>query len=233
MDDREARALLERLGRLETGQVSDVLDEAGLPHHALDGSLRPLQPGDGFVGRALCVRGEPRVAGRHAEAGLSVDAIEAAVGAGSVVVFDSGGFVAGACLGGFVAYSLQRRGCRGLVVDGALRDADEIRRLGLPTFSRAITPVNGSRRWLVREIGGSIALRGTSGVPVTIHTGDLLRADGDGIVVIPARVATMVIEDAETLAEIECRIDAEMRAGAERAAAFARNPRFDHIRKAM
>jgi 4-hydroxy-4-methyl-2-oxoglutarate aldolase len=42
MDDREARALLERLGRLETGQLSDVLDEAGLPHHALDGSLRPL-----------------------------------------------------------------------------------------------------------------------------------------------------------------------------------------------
>jgi 4-hydroxy-4-methyl-2-oxoglutarate aldolase len=231
IDHSSADMLVDRLGRLETGQVSDVLDEAGLPFHALASDLLPLTPGMCCAGRALCARGEPRVQVERAEPPLPADALDNAVTPGSVVVIDAGGFVAGACLGGFVAYGFQRAGASGLIVAGAIRDADEIRGYGLPTFCRAVTPVNGARRWRMAEIGGTITLTGQAGVPVTVRTGDLVLADGDGIVVVPAAAAEAIVEDAERLAAIERRIGEEMRAGGARAAVFARNPRFAHIRK--
>ena len=231
MTDGEADALVERLEKLETGQVSDVLDEAGLPNHALSDKLAAIGPNVRFAGRALCVRGEPLLKiEKGVRRGLGNEAMEGAVRPGSVVLIDAGGFTGGACLGGFVAFGLQRNGARGLIVDGAIRDAAEIRDLCLPTFSRAVTPLNGGRRWSLVEVGRPIAMPGQGGIAVPVRPGDFVLGDADGSVVIPAEHARQIIEDSEELASIERRIGEELRAGSERADAFKRNPRFDHIR---
>ena len=74
---------------------------------------------------------------------------------------------------------------------------------------------------------------GESGAPVQIYPGDLILADMDGIVVIPAKLALQVVEDSEELQRIEQRIAEEMRGGAARSEAMKRNPRFQHVRAAF
>lgn len=224
--------LIARLAQLETGQVSDVLDEAGLPCHALSSHLAPLDPGRRFAGRAVCLRGEATTQGRHARPALPGDALERAMHEDGVLMIDSGGFTRGAVLGGFVAASLQRCGCAGIVTDGAVRDADEIRALGLPVIAAAVTPVNGARRWQWTGSGLPVALPGQEGRPVPVAPGDYVLADGDGVVVVPATVAEQVVEDAAILAEIERRIGDDLRAGDARAALMQRHPRFAHVRPA-
>lgn len=232
MADTASDDLLLRLGRLETGQLSDVLDEAGLPNQVLASTIRPLAPGDRVVGRAACLAGETTLSAGHGPAPLPADALERAVAPGTILVIATGGFVTGACIGGFVAYSLQRDGCRGLVTDGAVRDADEIQGLGFPVFSAAVTPINGSRRWRLTQSDVAVRLPGQTGLPVAIAPGDLILADGDGVVVVPAGAAEQVIADAEELQRIEARIGEALRAGGRRAEVFRANPRFAHVRPA-
>ena len=156
--------------------------------------------------------------------------LEQVVGEGSVLLIATGGYDGGAVLGGFVAYSLQRGGCRGIITDGAIRDVDEIRSLGIPCFSRTVTPVNGARRWRMTDFDLPICLPGQGGGTVSVVPGDLVLADSDGVVVVPAAAARIVIEDAEKLASIEKSIGKALRTGSSRQDSFQRNPRFDHIR---
>lgn len=225
--------LLERLGKLETGQISDVMDEAGLPNHGLASTLFQLIPGARFCGRAACLRGERFVQGRTPVPPAPGDTFETVSAPGTVVVIEAGEFQGGALLGGFVAYSLQRGGCTGLVTDGAIRDADEIREMGFPCVMRTITPLNGARRWRLTQSDVPLAMPGQTGVPVRIAPGDYVLADGDGVVVIPADVAEQIIEDAEELQRIEKKIGAELKAGGTRSQVFKANPRFDHVRSAI
>lgn len=226
-----ADPLADRLAALETGLVSDVLDEAGMPVHALSPSLLALIPGARMAGRAACVSGEAFLSTGHAAPALPGDALEQVAGAGTVLVIGAGGFMAGACIGGFVAYSLQRGGCRGVVTDGAIRDADEIRGLGFPVICAAVTPVNGARRWRLIRRDAPVQLPGLAGSTVAARPGDLILADGDGTIVLPAELAEQVIADAEELQRIERRIAEGLRAGGARADVFKANPRFAHIRR--
>jgi 4-hydroxy-4-methyl-2-oxoglutarate aldolase len=225
-----ASALLERLAALETGQLSDVLDEAGLPNGVLSNAIRPLWGGGRMVGVALCARGEPVVQARERLRTPDADALDRAIAPGSIVLIETGGFAAGSCVGGLMAYSFKRNGCEGLIVDGAVRDSAEIEELGLTTWCRGRTPVNGSRRWGLVEVGAPIRLPGAGGPPVVVTPGDYVVADEDGVVVIPAAAAASIVADAEELARIEGRIAEELRAGGRRGEVFKRNPRFDHIR---
>lgn len=226
--------IAERLLRLDTGQLSDVLDEAGLPNCVLSGDLAPVTAESRFVGVALTVRGEPLVRTREPRRPtVAPDAVDRALAPGSVLVMDTGGFTAGACLGGLMAYSYARAGCRGVVVDGLVRDVAEIGGLGLPVRARGTTPVNSARRWSLVEVGRTVELPGASGPRVTIATGDFIVSDADGCVVVPRGAARSIVEDTERLAQAERAIEAAMKAGADRLDAFAKNPRFDHIRRAV
>lgn len=224
----DADLLLERLAALESGQISDVLDEAGLPNQVLSTLLAPLAPGQRICGRAACARGAPVISVRNKS--VQAGGLEDAVFPGSILVIETGGFVAGACVGGFVAYDLQRLGCLGVVTDGAVRDVEEIVGFGFPCFAAARSPAAGGRRWRVNQTGAPISLPGQDGVRVRIAPGDLVLGDADGIVVVPTAHAQQIIEDAETLKDIERKIGEELRAGGSRADVFKRNPRFDHIR---
>jgi|SRR5579875_3468146 4-hydroxy-4-methyl-2-oxoglutarate aldolase len=224
--------LVKRLARLETGQVSDVLDEAGFPNQVLDSRLAPLMPGSRLAGRAACARGEKLMTTATAEPeSLPGDILERLARRQAIIVIASGGFTAGSCLGGFVALSLKREGCRGVIVDAPVRDAEEIRAASLPVFCTSVNPVNGSRRWRLREADVPVFLPGLDGVDVRISPEDFILADADGIVVVPAAIAQAIIEDSEELQRIESAIGAAMRAGASRTEAFRANPRFGHIRR--
>ena len=227
-----ADRLVARLAQLETGQVSDVLDEAGLPNQVLASHLGLLRPGARLAGRASCVAGEPIVTAANASPALPPDALESVVERDTILVIGTGGFSAGSVLGGFVAFSLQLQGCAGVLTDGLIRDADEINGLDFPVVCAGLTPLNGARRWRLTRRGDPIPLPGQTAVPVLVRPGDLILGDADGVVVVPAHAAEQVIADSEELLRIERRIGEALRSGAKRIDAFKDNPRFGHVRKA-
>ena len=148
--------------------------------------IRPLDAGMRVVGPALTVRCHP---------GDSRAVIEALSTApmGAVLVIDSGADARATVWGGTSTLLAQRRGLRGLVTNGAVRDAAEIRASGFPVFSAGIS-VRGTLKNHAGEIGGLIALGG-----VAVATGDLVVGDDDGVVVIPKSL----------LAELESRAAAQ------------------------
>ena len=222
--------IVDRLSNLDTGLVSDILDEGGWPVHALDFALRPVVPGTRLVGRAACIRGEAIVAGRHAAGPLPADAIETIAKPGTIIVLATGGYRAASPVGGLICGSLMARGATGLLTDGAVRDSTELAELEFPVFTAALSPVNATRRWRFAQIDVPVAMPGQTAPWVSVHPGDLILGDSDGVVVIPQRFAVQVVEDAEELKRIEARIVAAMRDGMSRVAAFAAHPRFAHVR---
>ena len=73
------------------------------------------------------------------------------------------------------------RGGVGVVTDGGIRDVAGIRRLGVPSFAAAITPRDSFGRALVTGWGEPVTCAG-----VAVSSGDLVRGDEDGVVVVPA-----------------------------------------------
>jgi 4-hydroxy-4-methyl-2-oxoglutarate aldolase len=234
MSEDDRNALISRLARLETAGFSDVLDEMGYPNQVLASDLRPLDPHSRMAGIALCVRGENRVVTQSPappERQMSPYELERRMKPGLVGVIDAGGNNVGATIGGFIATSLKKSGCQGIVTNGGVRDSREIVDVGLPTFCKFVTPVNASRRWTIVEMDQPIHLPGIAGSPVTIRPGDFLLGDADGVIVIPADIAVPAIEAAEQLDAIEKTITEGIRAGDTREQLFARHPRFRHIRR--
>lgn len=225
----DASQLVDRLGRLETGQLCDVLAEAGLPDQALSPAIRHVTGERRFAGIALPARGRMLAQTQRPIGTLSNAALDEAAFPRAVVMIDTGGFLGGGCLGGLIASSLRQRGAVAVVTDGAIRDAQEIGDLGLAAFAQAITPVAASRRWSLIEVGEPMTLPGVT-APVDVRPGDLVLGDGDGVVVVPGAFAATIIEDTEELARIEERMAEALRAGEPRTEVFKRHRRFDHIR---
>lgn len=98
---------------------------------------------------------------------------------GQVIVATNGGSAQGALWGEMVTIFAKLKGIAGAVVDGAIRDTDPIRELQFPVFSTAISASHPEKRG-----------PGSANVPVvcggvTVYPGDLIIADGDGVLVVP------------------------------------------------
>jgi 4-hydroxy-4-methyl-2-oxoglutarate aldolase len=127
--------------------------------------------------------------------------------AGDVIVLAVDGERARAHCGGIIATAARTRGVAGLVLDGAVRDLTELEQIGLPVFHLGASPLKPSK-------DGPAAL----GVPVEIggvriEPGDLIAADADGIVVVPASLADELVAAGAELEAREGEILREIAAG--------------------
>ena len=231
--DVDTAGLTDRLKRLSSSVVSDVLDECGYPGQSLSSAVKPLDPRMRLAGPALCVSGA--AIGDEAQGGkgpaVSTYEIDKSVSPGAIVLIAANGHSVSSAVGGLMCLSFVHRGCGGLIVDGGVRDVPEILELGLPVFCRYATPLNAARRWQLTAIGAPIAVAGQASASVSIAPGDLVIGDADGVMAVPRAIAAEVIAWAETLAAIEEAIIRGLKAGEPREAVFAANPRFAHIRR--
>jgi len=154
------------LTQISAANLSDAMHRRGV----LQG-LGPVWPGIKLVGRALTVRTVP---GDYAK---PVEAIDHA-NPGDVIVVEAGG-VGPALWGEMASRSAMNRGISGVVIDGAIRDSGDIRKLKFPAFSRLICPNAGEPRGL-GEIGVSVTVAGE-----VVEPGDWILGDDDGVVRIP------------------------------------------------
>ncbi len=167
---------------------SATLYEASRLPCCLSAGLRPVWPGASLVGTALPVR---TVAGDNLPLHLAVEAARP----GEVLVVDADGAAYG-YWGEVLTVAAQQRGVLGLVIDGGVRDTAQLQDLHFPVFSRW-TALPGT----VKSDPGSVAEPITLG-DVTIERGDVVVADLDGVVVLPAaRLAEVVAAAHERVAQ--------------------------------
>lgn len=197
-----------RFDLLDTCILSDVLDAMGRPG-AVAG-IGPVWEGARIAGRiiTMTVSAAPgAVAERHLGA-LAIDRAEP----GDVVVLrqETPGDAApeAACWGGLLTQAAQLRGVAGVIVDGACRDVDEIRSVGLPVHARTVVPRTARRRYVETSVGTDIEVGG-----VVVRTGDYVLADGSGVVFIPAAVVGEAITRARRMLAREQQMIQDLRSG--------------------
>lgn len=184
---------------------SCVVADAQERYGVMRSYLRPLTPETRFVGPALTVRLEP---------GNQVDCLDAlsVAQAGDVIVVDAGGETETSIWGGLMAGLCKMKGVVGAVVDGAIRDTDEIRDLGFFIFSKAIVPRSTHSPFSGRlepiEVNVPIQCAG-----VLVKPGDLILGDEIGVVVIPLEKAAETLKRAQEQAEKEEKTREKIRQG--------------------
>ncbi len=167
--------------------VSDCMNRT----HVMSAAIKPVKPGTRILGQARTVTG------MVGDNGITHAAI-ALVEKGEVMVIDAGGYDDVAVWGGIMTHAAMKRGIAGVVIDGAIRDAAEIRELGFPCYARANVP-SGPHKGFGGIIDGPISC---AGCPV--KPGDLIIGDDDGVSVVPLEwVDNMLTASREKLRQEE------------------------------
>lgn len=197
-------SLIERLRKLDTCVVSDALDQLKLPGTVI--GLHAVSVPRRIAGRAVTVqltKANGQAPSRH----LCTAAVDAS-GPGDVIVVAHEGRVDVAGWGGILSLGATTREIEGVVVDGACRDIDESTELALPVYARATVPVTARGRIVEKSWKQPIKIDG-----VTVAPGDLVVADGSGVVFVAAGQAEAVVGVAEAFARREAAMAEAVRAG--------------------
>jgi 4-hydroxy-4-methyl-2-oxoglutarate aldolase len=191
---RPAAAKLAGLKGAQTGHVVDAMNGRG----ALDPAIKPVDPSRAsFVGTAMTCETGP-------SDNLAILAAVALAQKGDVIVSASDGFLSTAVVGDIVTMMARNAGIQAIVLDGMARDSEGIVGVGLPVFSRGITP-NSCVRSGPGRVGHAIVAGG-----VAIEPGDVVFGDRDGVVVIPQRQLDEVIERVAAIREAEKAVIAKV-----------------------
>lgn len=194
---------VERLLKLDTCAVSDACDRLGLPPAVV--GIVPMSPPAKIGGRVMTVKlvdADGRTATRH----LCTGAIEAA-GQGEVIVIENGRLDA-AGWGGILSAAAKTKGLAGVVCSGAVRDIDESRELDFPVFGRAPVSRTARGRVIEESFNEPIDVDG-----IEVKTGDLVLADGSGVVFLAAANAEDILDAAEMIAGREAKMKEAVMAG--------------------
>jgi 4-hydroxy-4-methyl-2-oxoglutarate aldolase len=126
---------------------------------------------------------------------------------GDVLIADCSGFYEAGYWGDLLSLGAQMHGINGLVIDGCVRDADDIETMNFPVFSRGLC-VRGTSNHGDGILNEPIIIGG-----VLIHPGDLVVGDRDGVVIVPQARISEIIEKAMAREEKEKLTRAELRKG--------------------
>jgi RraA family protein len=182
LSDGDVQGLLERLALLPVANVGDAMERIS----AVDSAIRPMWRGARVVARAYTVltrSGDNQ--GIH-------EAIDRAA-PGEVLVVNGFADTSRALVGELLAGRAKANHLAGFVIDGAIRDVDEIASLEVPAFARAVTPAGPYKMGPHRQ-QVPIALGGQC-----VHPGDVITGDADGLVVIPFAQLAATVEAAEAI----------------------------------
>jgi len=208
----DPRRVRDRMLGLDTATVCDVLDELGLRDQALNSRFRSYPSETTRLGGwAYTIRGEPHVSDLSGDP-VKMRVVEA-ISPGDVTIW-SGGDVEGICFfGELIALGMKLRGCAGALIDGGIRDTRWIARMEFPIVARYRAPVQSIGRWHVTDAQVPLELPGATTDTVTVHPGDFVLADEDGVIVIPRAASLDVLERAEGLTKQEALIRSELESG--------------------
>jgi RraA family protein len=160
--------------------ASSILADVAGRRGALHGRIAPLSPTMKFAGPALTVEIRP---GDN----LMIHAAMAIAKPGDVIVVDGKGDLTSALMGEIMCQQCAAIGVAGVVIDGAVRDSEAIRELGLPMYAAGLNP-NGPTKSVAGRLNHPISIGG-----VTVRPGDLVVGDADGVTVIEREKAAAML----------------------------------------
>lgn len=193
------RELCDRYEKLFTAAVNDVLRERGLLNQVLPHHIAPLDNAMKVAGIAFTIKGAKSPVLTD-EMPIRASMLEA-IHPDAVCVWDTSGDDESAQWGEVMTMAAKRRGCRGVVLDGGVRDTDKVLAQGFPVFHRYRTSNGMLGRF--RITGWQSAIRIGN---VTINPGDLVFGDIDGVIVVPRELCFDVLVAAEAVKEKEVDI---------------------------
>jgi regulator of RNase E activity RraA len=181
----------------EVSSVADAMEQLYGQRAYMSHQMRPLFTTK-FAGPAVTVlmKKEEHKDGPPASAGM-LNAIDAApAGSVYVMVMPDGADIAG--IGGLMATAMKYRGLAGAVVDAAIRDVPQIKKLQFPVFSLGIAPATSVNHY--RFVGMNVPVTCAG---VRVNPNDIVVADEDGVAVVPRAKAAEVLKRAQELDNTE------------------------------
>ncbi len=188
--DRPSPDVIKAYAGLSPNELSDVLELSAVMRHEIHPLWGPGIPR--IAGPAFTIR-----TGRHDN--LMFHASIYLARPGDVIVVEAGDDEM-AVAGGNVCAIAQRNGVAGLVVDGVVRDVVESREHRFPVFGRGVSPIPARR---VGDGGMNVQIRCGG---VVVNPGDVVGADGEGIVVVPRARAEDVLEKAQAKVAADAKL---------------------------
>lgn len=197
--------ILAGLAGVATPTIANALDDVafeGVMH-----GLTQMVPGTRCVGRAVTVRQVTGKRGDFTSDDFKVGKMIDAAGRGDILVIDNGGHAV-STFGGLATLAAKVKGIAGLVADGGVRDREEMIEHAFPVFARHMTPLTGRTRLAITGINETVSCGG-----VRVQPGDVIVADGSGVVCIPSDRAAKVLELATRYAADDAQAAGELAKG--------------------
>ncbi|MET1022003.1 MAG: 4-carboxy-4-hydroxy-2-oxoadipate aldolase/oxaloacetate decarboxylase [Arthrobacter sp.] len=194
--ERAEASTIDSLGAHGVATVHEAMGRSGLAGTF----LRPIQDGVRVAGSAvtvLCWPGD----------NLMIHAAVEQCREGDVLVVTTASPSLDGSFGELFATALQHRGVRGLVTTGGVRDVAELRSMGFPVWSAAVN-AQGTDKATAGSVNVPISIGGA-----VVRPGDVIVADDDGVLCVPRRAASAVLEAADARAAREAQSRAAYRAG--------------------
>ena len=170
-----------------TGNIADAVEESTGARGWMSADMKPIFDAR-IAGRAATALMRPvlRTDTRKYQNHLLEILDEAEPGSILIYVMEDG--VEIAAMGNLMATTAKVRGLAGAVIDGAVRDVTELRRLQFPVWSRRVSPATSVGRMI--SVNKQIPVRCAG---ILVNPGDYIVGDPDGVVVVPAGAAEKVV----------------------------------------
>ena len=201
---------------LYSAVVADALDACNRPRQTTSSGLMPLTFDGVLVGRCRTTLWADMAHDDPAPYSLELEAVDA-LRPGDVMIAAAHGSMRSGIWGELLSTAAQNSGCRGVIVDGAVRDLVKMRRANFSVVARGTCPLDSRNRQRVIDRDVPVEIAG-----VVVASGDLVVADADGVVFVPADVEREVIAYARNKASEENRVRDAIRDGMKATDAYRR-----------
>ena len=166
-----------------SGFAASILADVAGRRGTLDGRIQPVSPSMRLAGPAFTIE-------VRAGDNLMIHAAISMAKPGDVLVIDGKADRTCALMGSIMINACKKAGLGGVVIDGAVRDTEELRELGFPVYAIGANP-NGPTKFVPGRINWPISCGG-----ISVQPGDLVVGDADGIVVVEREKAASLLADA-------------------------------------
>lgn len=180
--------IMGEFARVSTGNLADAVDEITGARGFMSHDMKPIYKAK-FVGRAwtATMRRVLKNDTRNYKSTALQILDEAPAGSVLVYVMEDGLDIA--AMGNLMATTAKVRGLTGAVIDGGVRDIEEVTQIGFPVFSRSVTPATSVGRLVATTKNEPVICGG-----VRVRQGDYIVADWDGVVVVPFEHGARAVE---------------------------------------
>lgn len=200
----ERKQQIEALRSFNSAEIADALDACGVEGAITN--LKPLSPGMKLIGPAYTIKYLPYEQQPDTFKGAAnyIDAVPAQ----SVIVIDNQGRNDCTTWGEILTQVALKKSIGGTIVNGAVRDVKFIRDAGYPVFCTGYFMRSGKNRVYMADEQCPLNING-----IAIKPDDIIFADDNGVLVIPAYLVTEIIEKAHNIKITEQRINAAVQRG--------------------